>query len=170
MESQDELRGREALGFDGVRVGTLVELRADRLILDVPDLGRLEVPHGDLLRTEGDAVVLRRGAAWYRQLAVEPGAAPAGIQDGRLHDVTVDGEPPIAELQPGAELGDDPERPNDATAPGLRASSIGPNKLPPGPPVEPPDVEAEGSADDDSDRIVKGARGTHRGGVTRKRR
>jgi len=170
METADELRGREALGFDGQRVGTLVEVRADRLILDVPDLGRLEIPHGDLLHTEGDAVVLRRGSAWYRQLAVEPGAAPAGLQDGRLHDVSVDGDPPLSELQPGAELGDDPEHPNDATAAGLRASSVGPNKLPPSPAPEPPDLEAEGTLDDDWDRIVKGERGTHRGGVTRKRR
>src|SRR6185312_5782995 len=100
MDTGEELRGREALSFDGVPVGTLVELRADRLILDVPDVGRLEVPHGELLRLEGkDKVVLRRGAAWYRQLATEPGSAPVGLQDGRLHDVSVDGDAPIAELQ-----------------------------------------------------------------------
>jgi hypothetical protein len=167
MEPTAELRGREAVGRDGGSVGQVVEARADRLILEVPGVGRLELPHGELLGHAEGKVQLRHGQAWYRTLAEAPEAAE--LQDGRLHDVSVDAAPPLPDLQPGIELGDAPVHPTTATDPGLRASSIGPalsSTLPA--PEEPPDVEAEGIAADDSDRILPGARGSHRAGVRRK--
>lgn len=88
------------------------------------------------------------------------------FQDGRLHDVSIDGEPERTDLEPGVELGGASQlRDFQASEPGLAASSVGPH-LRARPPLAPPESPVEeGIAADDSDRILRGIPGSGYAGV-----
>jgi len=166
MGSDDQnLLGREARGQNGSRVGRVIRNDETALQVELPDAGAVRVPHGDVLRLEAGEVVLRHGHDWYAPLAGAPRGVPASLQDGRLHDVSVDGEAPIEELQPSIDQGDAPLRPSTATDRGLRASSFGSAGPAPAPEFPVLDIAAQGLAIENSDRIEPGEPGTHRGGV-----
>lgn len=87
------------------------------------------------------------------------------LQDGRLHDVSIDGGPERPDLEPGIDLGGASGlHASLASDPGLRASSVSdglPRELPHPPPV---DVAADGITDS-ADRIEPGTPGTHVAGI-----
>lgn len=166
-EEAAHLLGSRARGRDGMAIGSVIAADATEMRLEIPGAGVARVPHGDLLRIERGEIVLRHGQSWYAQIAREPEGASAGLEDGRLHDVSVNGGPPLAELQPGIEAGDAPLRPTTATERGLRSSSIGDARAAPAPELPELDVAARGLSIESSDRIDPGAPGSHRGGVER---